>query len=201
MPAFLGVAADQAARTDLGDLSESPLQVSAAERTGKRLRVGHLGLLRDRRWGPLVLDLNLGLSQAEIEMTDATLTIGEVAERARVSVSAIRFYERGGLLPAAERIGGQRRFAADTVRRLGVIDVAKQAGFSLEEIGELLSSIDQGAPAHAQLQALASRKLPEIEALIERAEAMRDWLTIAGDCGCESLESCGLFADGAGVPD
>jgi MerR family redox-sensitive transcriptional activator SoxR len=126
-------------------------------------------------------------------MTDAMLTIGEVAEQANLNVSAIRFYERGGLLPEAERVSGQRRFAANTVQRLGFIGVAKQAGFSLEEIGILLDSIDQGAPAHEQLQALAVRKLPEVEALIERAQAMHGWLTTASACGCESLESCALF--------
>ena len=58
-------------------------------------------------------------------------------------------------------------------------------------------SIDRGAPAHEELQALAARKLPEMDALIERARAMRDWLAVASDCGCESLEDCALFADGA----
>jgi MerR family redox-sensitive transcriptional activator SoxR len=143
-----------------------------------------------------VFDLNLGLGQGKIEMADATLTIGEVAELANLNVSAIRFYERNGLLPEAERVSGQRRFTADTVQRLGIIDVAKQAGFSLEEVGVLLDSIDQGAPAYEQLQALATRKLPEVEGLIERAQAMRDWLTAASGCGCDSLECCELFTKG-----
>ena len=130
-------------------------------------------------------------------MADTTLGIGEVAREAGVRVSAIRFYERNGLLPAAEREGGRRRFGADTVRRLQVIGVAKQAGFSLEEIRALLDSIDRGAPAHEELRALAARKLPEVDTLIERARAMRDWLAVASDCGCESLEDCALFADGA----
>jgi len=130
-------------------------------------------------------------------MTEATLGIGEVAREASVSVSAIRFYEREGLLLEAERVGGKRRFGVDVVRRLGVIDVAKQAGFSLEEVRALLDSIDGGAPAHEELRALAARKLPEMDALIERARAMRDWLAFASDCGCESLEECALFADGA----
>ena len=126
-------------------------------------------------------------------MAEAALSIGEVAKRAGASISAIRFYEREGLLPEAERVSGQRRFAEETVQRLGIIDVAKQAGFSLEEVGILLISIDEGAPAHEQLQALAAHKLPEVDALIERAQAMRDWLTTASACGCESLESCALF--------
>jgi MerR family redox-sensitive transcriptional activator SoxR len=129
-------------------------------------------------------------------MNEATLTIGEVAGLAKVNVSAVRFYERIGLLPKADRVGGRRRFTADTVRRLGIIDVAKQAGFTLEEIGVLLDSVDRGAPAHQQLQVLSARKLPEVEALIERAQEMRDWLVTASSCGCDSLESCGLFVDG-----
>lgn len=136
-------------------------------------------------------------------MADATLSIGEVAQQARVSVSAIRFYERRGLLPQAERVGGRRRFGTDTIRRLGVIDIAKQAGFCLDEIGVLLDSIDQGAPAGEQLRALAISKLVEVDALIDRAQAMRDWLAIASTCGCESLDYCRLFVEdrgGLGAP-
>jgi MerR family redox-sensitive transcriptional activator SoxR len=123
------------------------------------------------------------------------LRIGEVADRAGVSISAIRFYERQGLLPRPERVSGQRRFPPETVQRLGIIAGAKQAGFTLEEIRVLLTSSDQGAPAHEQVQALAARKLPEVEALIERAESMRDWLTAGCGCGCESLEGCALFIE------
>lgn len=126
-------------------------------------------------------------------MAEATLSIGEVAERAGMSVSAIRFYERSGLLPEPERVGGRRRYDGEVVRRLEIIDVAKQAGFSLTEIRVLLDSVDAGEPAHAQLRALAARKLPEVEQLIRRAEAMREWLTVAGGCGCASLDECALF--------
>lgn len=126
-------------------------------------------------------------------MAEATLGIGQVAEQAGIAVSAIRYYERNGLLPEAERVGGRRRFTKETVRRLGIIDVAKQAGFSLDEVRVLLASIDEGAPAHEELQSLAARKLPEVEALLERAGRMRDWLDTATRCGCESLEACGLF--------
>ena len=126
-------------------------------------------------------------------MTEATLSIGQVAERAGVSVSAIRYYERNGLLPEPERESGQRRYTPTTIRRLETIDVAKQAGFSLAEVRTLLESTDAGAPAHEQLRALAERKLPEVDALIERAEAMRCWLSAATACGCERLEACVLF--------
>lgn len=131
---------------------------------------------------------------------DTTLPIGEVARRAGLNVSAIRFYEKKGLLPEPERVGGRRRYEEATVRRLGTIDVAQQAGFSLEEIAILLDSVDRGEPAYEQLRALAARKLPEVEALITRAEAMRSWLTVASDCGCELLEGCALFDAGDAPP-
>jgi MerR family redox-sensitive transcriptional activator SoxR len=126
-------------------------------------------------------------------MDEAALSIGEVAREANISASAIRFYERSGLLPEAERVSGKRRFGPDAVRRLGIIEIAKQAGFSLDEVRALLDSIDSGTPAHEELRALAARKLPEVEVLLERARAMRDWLVVASTCGCESLEDCGLF--------
>jgi MerR family transcriptional regulator, redox-sensitive transcriptional activator SoxR len=131
-------------------------------------------------------------------MTEATLSIGEVAARAGVNISAIRYYERNGLLPEPERESGQRRYTDATIRRLGTIDVAKRAGFSLAEVRTLLDSVDGGAPAHEQLRALAERKLPDVEALIRRAQEMRGWLSLATACGCETLEACALFE--AGLP-
>ncbi len=128
-------------------------------------------------------------------MPEATLSIGEVAKRAGVSVSAIRFYERRGLLAETERVSGQRRYTDAVIQRLGVIHTAKQVGFSLDEIGILLASTDRGAPAHAQLQALAASKLPKVDALIERAHAMHGWLLAASDCDCETLDVCALFGD------
>jgi len=126
-------------------------------------------------------------------MSEAELSIGEVAKGAGVSVSAIRYYERNGLLPRAERVGGRRRFAEDTVRRLEVIGVAKRAGFSLAEIKALLTSIDEGSLVRERLPVLAARRLPEVDAEIERARQQRDWLAVAGACACESLDDCGLF--------
>jgi MerR family redox-sensitive transcriptional activator SoxR len=138
-------------------------------------------------------------------MSDAVvLTIGEVARQAGVNASAIRYYERVGVLPEPERVRGQRRYTRATVRRLGVIDVAKQAGFTLDETRALLHA-DADSAAHAELRALADRKLPEVEALIARAHAMRDWLLTARGCTCETLDVCGLFDErpapsGASLP-
>ncbi len=118
---------------------------------------------------------------------EETLTIGQLAGRAGVATSAIRFYERSGVLPPAERVGGQRRYGPDAVRRLELLSVAKRAGFTLDEARLLL---ERGEP----LRDLAARKLPDVEALIERAEEMRTWLRHAARCECESLDVCALFA-------
>ncbi len=128
----------------------------------------------------------------------AVLTIGEVARQAGVNTSAIRYYERVGVLPEPERVGGQRRYTQGTIRRLGVIGVAKQAGFTLEETRALLHA-DADSAAHAELRGLADHKLPEVEALIARAQAMRDWLLTARGCTCETLDVCGLFDAPASV--
>lgn len=128
-------------------------------------------------------------------MEDGTLTIGQVAKRAGLNLSAIRYYEAKGLLPEAPRISGQRRYEGDdTLARLGVIDVAKRAGFSLDDIRVLLGAEDAGEPAHERLQELARRKLPEVEELIARAERVRTWLQTATGCGCNTLDICALFA-------
>jgi len=126
-------------------------------------------------------------------MDEPTLSIGEVARRAGLATSAIRYYERAGVLPPAERVAGRRTYGPDAVRRLGVVAIAQQAGFTLAEIRELLDGTDAGAPAGDTLRALAERKLPEVEALIARAEAMRAWLALARECGCPSLDVCALF--------
>jgi MerR family transcriptional regulator, redox-sensitive transcriptional activator SoxR len=133
-------------------------------------------------------------------MDDAKLTIGQVADRAGLNVSAIRYYESQGLLPQAVRVAGQRRFSEETLTRLGVIDVAKRAGFSLDDVRVLLSATDTGEPAGTHLQELAERKLPEVQELIERAEIVRRWLETASSCGCESLDVCGLFSERDSLP-
>jgi MerR family transcriptional regulator, redox-sensitive transcriptional activator SoxR len=126
-------------------------------------------------------------------MTEAALSIGEVAKRAGINASAIRFYERRGLLPEPDRIGGQRRYTAAALRRLEIIFAAKRGGLTLEEIGVLLAS-NEGGPALERLRALATAKLPQADAQIAQARAKRDWLAAAGSCDCETLEACALFA-------
>jgi len=129
-------------------------------------------------------------------MDEVTLTIGQLARRFGLNASAIRYYEANRVLPEPRRENGQRRYGADAVRRMEVLDVAKRAGFSLDEARILLQSSDAGSPAFKALRDLAARKLPEVEALIARAQAMREWLFTATDCSCRSLDVCALFEPG-----
>lgn len=121
------------------------------------------------------------------------LSIGQVADRAGVNASAIRFYERKGLLPAPERESGRRRYGEDTVRRLQVIDIAKRAGFTLDEIKAVTDDETAGTAPAGALRELADRKLEDVDALIARAQAMRAWLLRARECDCSSLDLCDLF--------
>jgi MerR family transcriptional regulator, redox-sensitive transcriptional activator SoxR len=123
------------------------------------------------------------------------LTIGEVAQRAGLRTSHIRFYERVGVLPEAERVAGQRRYREEVLHRLSIIDVAQRAGLSLEEITPLTGQANGGADASRHIRALADEKLPQIEALIARAQAVKHWLQVAQACDCASVDGCGLFVD------
>jgi MerR family transcriptional regulator, redox-sensitive transcriptional activator SoxR len=133
------------------------------------------------------------------EETPELMSIGQVAVRAGVRTSSIRYYESVGVLPEPDRVSGQRRYSPEVLTRLGFIDVAQQAGFSLGEIRELLEGSEQDR-ASESLQALARRRLPDVEELISRAEAMRDWLRAADNCQCPTLDLCALFGDTAHAP-
>jgi len=130
-------------------------------------------------------------------MNDSTITIGQLAQRFGLKTSAIRYYERVGVLPEPARESGRRRYGDDAIKRLEVLEVAKRAGFTLDEARLLLQRTEAGSPAFEALRDLATRKLPEVDALIARAQEMRAWLLTATDCSCTTLDVCGLFSPGA----
>ena len=119
------------------------------------------------------------------------LDIGEVARRAAVRPSALRYYEELGLLASPSRTAGRRQYDESVLRRLRVIALAKEAGFTLADIRELLSG-----PGHATTRrhALTRRKLDEVNARIARAEAMRSRLEASLACDCQVLEECPVVA-------
>ena len=135
-----------------------------------------------------------------MDVSEPRMTIGKVAARAGIRVSHIRYYEEVGVLPQPERVSGQRRYDEDVLRRLSIIDVAQRAGMTLDEIRELTGPRLRDESAGERLRELAEHKLPHIEALIERAQAVKSWLEIAGSCDCQTVDVCGLFVDPALAP-
>lgn len=121
-----------------------------------------------------------------------TLSIGRVAEQVGIRQSAIRYYESVGLLPEQPRRSGKRTFDRATVMRLEVIRTARELGFSLEEIRQLLDGFSPETPPPARWRALASAKLPEIEAAIRRATALKLMLQAGVSCRCVRIEDCFL---------
>jgi len=125
------------------------------------------------------------------------LTIGAVAALTGRRASAIRYYEQIGLLPEPVRAGGRRRYDPATVRTLAVIETAQRAGLALDEIRLLLAASPADPAAVERLREVASRKLPEVVAQIERAELVRGWLELAARCECPDLDRCPLFDEPA----
>jgi MerR family transcriptional regulator, redox-sensitive transcriptional activator SoxR len=124
------------------------------------------------------------------------LTIGAVARQASIATSAIRYYERIGLLPPAERVNGRRRYDAMAMQRLLVIERARQAGFTLGETRALFFGFAVGTHPNARWDALAGRKLAELEAQVARLRAMQDLLREGLRCGCLTMEQCALWLSG-----
>jgi MerR family redox-sensitive transcriptional activator SoxR len=126
--------------------------------------------------------------------------IGEVARRAGVRPSALRYYERVGLLPPPGRENGRRRYGGRVLRevdgRLAVIGVAQQAGFTIREIKTFLDGFSEDTPPSERWRVLAREKLPEVEALVERALGMQGVLERGLGCECLRLEDCALIAGG-----
>lgn len=119
-----------------------------------------------------------------------TYGIGEIARQAGVAPSTIRYYERIGLLPPAPRVSGKRRYQADILKKLGVIRLAKMAGFSIGEIQTLLHNFPTDTPASERWQVLSAQKIVEINALILQAQAMKAVLAHTLDCRCDNLDDC-----------
>ncbi len=143
-------------------------------------------------------DLKLTLGQAFggrfILPQAAHLTIGELARRTGMSVSAIRFYESRGLVRAVRTSGNQRRFMRSDIRRLSFALIAQQLGLTLSEIEAELSLLPQArAPNRQDWQAISARIRGALQARIALLEKTRDLLDGCIGCGCLSLDKCRLY--------
>jgi MerR family transcriptional regulator, redox-sensitive transcriptional activator SoxR len=122
------------------------------------------------------------------------MTIGEVADRANVAASALRFYEREGLISSARSDGGQRRYQRDVLRRIAFVRAAQRVGLSLEEVKAALATLpDKRTPTAGDWQKLSRSWRPLLERRIAELERVRDGLDTCIGCGCLSLRVCHLL--------
>ena len=131
-------------------------------------------------------------SAPEVNPSGDLLTIGELARRAGVTTSALRYYEEVGLLPAPARISGQRRYPESAARLVAAILLYSDAGFTLAEQRALIARRD-GTPGWKQL---AQRKLAELDELIARAQAAREAISHGLRCPHEDITQCPNFNAG-----
>jgi len=129
------------------------------------------------------------------------MSIGEVARSVGVRPSALRYYESVELLPPPARTNGRRRYDGEVLRevldRLAVVRVAQHAGFTISEIRTLLNGFSENTPPSERWRLLAKEKLPEVDALIERALGMKDLLERGLRCECLRLGDCSLVGNEA----
>ena len=132
-----------------------------------------------------------GYKEGGRAMASTELTVGQLAERSGVAVSALHFYERQGLISSRRTPGNQRRFDRSMLRRVAVIRAAQRAGIPLAVIAEAFSQLPaDGVPDQADWQRLSAAWRRELDDRIHRLEALRDRLGGCIGCGCLSLAEC-----------
>lgn len=125
------------------------------------------------------------------------LSVGQLAARSGVAVSAIHFYESKGLIKSWRTPGNQRRYPRVMLRRVAVVKVAQRVGISLGAIRAALNSLPKGrTPTEKDWSALSARWRADLDDRIGRLTKLRDELTNCIGCGCLSLESCPLYNPG-----
>jgi MerR family redox-sensitive transcriptional activator SoxR len=125
------------------------------------------------------------------------IAIGEVARRAGIRASALRYYESIGLMPKPRRVGGRRRYDESAVQMLKVVQLAQAAGFTVAEIQTLLHGFAPDTPPAERWQPLARQKLLELDAQIARVQQMKRVLEKGLNCGCLRLEDCAIALEEA----
>ncbi|GHC30563.1 redox-sensitive transcriptional activator SoxR [Aidingimonas halophila] len=121
------------------------------------------------------------------------LSVGDVAKRSGLAVSAIHFYEAKGLISSRRNAGNQRRFQRDVLRRVAIIKVAQRTGIPLAEIREALDTLPEGkSPTLADWQRLSACWKHNLDQRIERLTCLRDQLDHCIGCGCLSMNDCPL---------
>ncbi len=118
------------------------------------------------------------------------MKIGELARRTGLNASAIRYYEKQGILAPSDRTSGQRLYPGDAVHRVLLIRYASGMGFTLSEIKLFLSGLRDGAPVGFRWRKLARRKIKEVDETIQRSQRLKSLLEHLVRCHCASLQVC-----------
>ena len=118
------------------------------------------------------------------------MKIGELARRSNLKPSAIRFYEKAGLLPAPDRRNGRRVYSSEAAERLYLIGFAKETGFSLPEIKLFLHGFPASTTAGDRWRKLATAKIAQLESSIAKARAMEGMLRSIMKCRCVTIDQC-----------
>jgi MerR family transcriptional regulator, redox-sensitive transcriptional activator SoxR len=121
---------------------------------------------------------------------EGKMKIGELASRAGVNASAIRYYERMGVLPAPYRTGGQRRYPAEAIHRVLLIRFAGDMGFTLAEVKIFLRGLQDNSPVGPRWRKLAAHKIKQAERTIERSRRLKSLFQHLLCCHCASLQDC-----------
>lgn len=126
-----------------------------------------------------------------------SLTIGDLARRTGLTVTAIRFYETRGLVTPYRNAGGQRRFHRADIRRLSFVLVAQEFGFTINQIADVLKGLPNGrAPTKADWTRISGGFREKLDERIARMQALRARLDSCIGCGCLSMQSCKLYNAG-----
>ena len=118
------------------------------------------------------------------------MKIGELAKRAGLNASALRYYEKAGLLSAPHRVGGQRRYSGDALDRVLLIRFASEMGFSLTETKMFMDGLQSDAPVGPRWKKLAQRKIQEVLINMQRQRRLKSLLEHLLGCRCASLNVC-----------
>jgi len=122
------------------------------------------------------------------------MKIGELSRRSGVPASALRYWEQVGLFPRVSRVSGRRDYGEESLRRVGLLLLAQECGFTLGEVRRLFAPGLDGKPPSARWEMLAEVKLAEIERVERLLERMRSALQGVRSCACVDLDACGALA-------
>jgi MerR family redox-sensitive transcriptional activator SoxR len=128
------------------------------------------------------------------------MTIGQVARTCEMAPSAIRYYEKAGLLPKAYRVGNQRRYNREIVGRLRLLQFARDSGFTIAETRVLVAGFTSTTSPAPRWHSLVTRKLEEIDVQMAHLERMKTLLKAGFHCHCRTIDDCARIIGSAANP-